>query len=39
MKIPLIRKGNTVFLLNEHIPESLEKKIFNRIVVQPEIPV
>ncbi len=39
MKIPLIRKGNTVFLLNEHIPESLEKGFFNRIVVQPEIPV
>ncbi len=40
MTVPLIRKGNTIFFSNEHIPEQLirEGKI-DRIVVEPEIPI
>jgi len=40
MTTPLIRKGNTIFFSNEHIPHELirEKKI-DRIVVEPEIPL
>ncbi|MCX8044945.1 MAG: hypothetical protein N3B18_12570 [Desulfobacterota bacterium] len=39
MTVPLIRKGNTIFFLNERIPESVARHEVDRIVVQPEIPV
>ncbi len=39
MGIPLIRKGNTVFFLNETIPDGIKKGAVDRIVVQPEIPL
>jgi hypothetical protein len=39
MGLPLIRKGNTVFFLNENIPDAFKDGSFDRIVIQPEIPV
>ena len=33
----LIRKGNTIFFCNEEIPDNL--KIFDRVVIAPEIPI
>jgi hypothetical protein len=39
MKTPLIRKGNTVFLVNENIPDVVSKGEVDRIVIQPEIPI
>ena len=39
MKTPLIRKGNTVFVVNENIPDVVSKGEVDRIVIQPEIPV
>lgn len=39
MHIPLIRKGNTIFFLNETIPAIVEKRQVDRIVIQPEIPI
>ncbi len=39
MKVPLIRKGNTVFAMNENIPESVSRGEVDRIVIQPEIPI
>jgi len=39
MPVPLIRKGNAVFFLNENIPDSVHKGQVDRIVVEPEIPV
>ena len=39
MKTLLIRKGNTVFAVNDNIPEVVSKGEVDRIVIQPEIPV
>lgn len=39
MKIPLIRKGNTLFAVNENIPDAVSTGAVDRIVVQPEIPL
>lgn len=39
MGVPLIRKGNTVFFLNENIPEIITNRQVNRIVIEPEIPI
>jgi hypothetical protein len=39
MKRPLIRKGNTIFAINENIPEAVSKGEVDRIVIQPEIPI
>jgi len=39
MGLPLIRRGNTVFFLNERIPDSVSNGDVDRIVIQPEIPV
>ena len=39
MRVPLLRKGNAVFFINEHIPDGLAGGQFDRIVVEPEIPV
>jgi len=33
----LIRKGNTIFLCNEDIPDNL--RMFDRVVIEPEIPI
>jgi hypothetical protein len=38
MRVPLLRKGNAMFYINENIPETLADGQFDRIVVQPEIP-
>jgi hypothetical protein len=39
MKTPLIRRGNTIFALNENIPDVVSRGEVDRIVIQPEIPV
>ena len=39
MRLPLIRKGNAVFFLNEDIPDVISKRYVDRIVIQPEIPI
>lgn len=39
MPIRLIRKGNTVFLKNDKIPQHLEKLGIDRIVHEPNIPL
>ncbi|MCS7114463.1 MAG: hypothetical protein RMJ15_08485 [Nitrososphaerota archaeon] len=39
MPVLLIRKGNTIFLRNERIPENLDKIGVNRIVYEPYIPI
>lgn len=39
MKTPLIRRGNTIFALNENIPDVVSRGEIDRIVIQPEIPV
>lgn len=39
MKQPLIRKGNTIFAINDNIPETVPKGEVDRIVIQPEIPI
>ncbi|MFC1591005.1 hypothetical protein ACFL43_00625 [Thermodesulfobacteriota bacterium] len=39
MQVPLIRKGNTVFIVNEHIPDCIAQNYVDRIVVQPELPL
>lgn len=38
MNLPLIRRGNAVFFVNEQIPEIISRQQVDRIVVQPEIP-
>lgn len=38
MRVPLLRKGNAMFYVNEHVPDGLAEGRFDRIVVQPEIP-
>lgn len=39
MPVPLIRKGNTVFLKNDKIPQNSEKIGVDRIVYEPNIPL
>jgi len=39
MRVPLIRKGNTIFFVNDTIPDVIEKRLVDRIVIAPEIPV
>ncbi len=39
MGVPLVRKGNSVFFFNDQIPEPMSEKRFDRIVIEPEIPV
>jgi len=39
MGLPLIRKGNAVFFVNEDIPDSVAQHLFDRIVIEPEIPL
>ena len=38
MKLPLIRRGNAIFFINENIPDAVDKRLVDRIVVQPEPP-
>jgi len=38
MTLPLIRRGNAVFFVNENIPDVVSRQQVDRIVVQPEIP-
>jgi len=39
MKVPLIRKGNTIFAVNENLPDVVSAGDVDRIVIQPEIPL
>ncbi len=39
MGLPLFRKGNTVFFLNEKTPEKVLNSSVDRVVIEPEIPV
>jgi hypothetical protein len=39
MKLPLIRKGNAIFFLNENIPDVVSNRSVDRIVIEPEIPI
>ncbi len=39
MTLPLVRKGNSLFFMNDAIPEIVASGQIDRIVVQPEIPV
>jgi hypothetical protein len=39
MPVTLIRKGNTIFLVNGEVSARLEEKGINRLVVQPVIPM
>jgi len=39
MNVPLIRRGNTIFFLNENIPDVISDRGVDRVVVEPEIPV
>jgi len=39
MPLPIIRKGNTMFFMNEKVPENMTEKNINRIVVEPEVPL
>jgi hypothetical protein len=39
MKRPLIRRGNTIFAINDNIPEAVSTGEVDRIVIQPEIPL
>jgi hypothetical protein len=36
---PLIRRGNTIFAINDNIPEAVSTGEVDRIVIQPEIPL
>jgi hypothetical protein len=36
---PLLRRGNTVFFMNESIPEAVPRRLVDRIVIAPEIPI
>lgn len=38
MGVPLIRRGNTIFFLNENIPGPVAARRVDRIVIEPEIP-
>jgi hypothetical protein len=39
MRLPLIRKGNAIFFLNEDIPDVVSNRKVDRIVIEPEIPI
>jgi hypothetical protein len=39
MRVPLLRRGNAVFYVNERLPDTIADGCFDRIVVQPEMPV
>jgi hypothetical protein len=39
MTLPLVRKGNTVFFMNDTLPEAVTKLQVDRIVIEPEIPL
>ena len=39
MTVPLVRKGNTMFFMNETLPEAVAKRQVDRIVIEPEIPL
>ena len=39
MCVPLLRRGNVMFYVNGRLPDNLAGSRFDRIVVQPEIPV
>jgi hypothetical protein len=39
MPVTLIRKGNTLFFKNDLLPDGLEERGINRIVIEPEIPM
>lgn len=39
MTLPLIRRGNAVFFVNENIPDVVARQQVDRIVVQPELPL
>jgi hypothetical protein len=38
MTLPLIRRGNAVFFVNENVPDIVSRQLVDRIVVQPELP-
>ncbi len=39
MPVPLILRGNTHFVLNDVLPELLEERGIDRLVVEPEVPL
>ncbi|MCP4713772.1 MAG: hypothetical protein GY868_01540 [Deltaproteobacteria bacterium] len=39
MRVPLIRRGNTLFFCNEEIPDVVAQRQVDRIVIEPEIPL
>jgi hypothetical protein len=39
MRLPLLRKGNTIFFTNDTIADVIKKKQVDRIVIEPEIPI
>lgn len=39
MRLPLLRRGNAMFYVNDRLPDGFADSGFDRIVVQPEIPV
>ena len=39
MTVPLLRKGNTIFFMNDAIPDIVARQQVDRIVVEPEIPI
>jgi hypothetical protein len=39
MTLPLLRKGNTIFFMNEMVPEVVARQQVDRIVIEPEIPI
>jgi hypothetical protein len=39
MTLPLLRKGNTMFFMNEAVPEVVARQQVDRIVIEPEIPI
>lgn len=39
MTVPLLRKGNSIFFMNDNIADVIVKKQIDRIVIEPEIPM
>ncbi|MFH0942525.1 MAG: hypothetical protein V1823_05860 [Chloroflexota bacterium] len=39
MPVVLERKGNTIFFRNDRVPDDIEQRGINRLVIQPEIPI
>jgi hypothetical protein len=39
MTVPLVRKGNTIFFMNDTLPDAVTKRQVDRIVIEPEIPL